>query len=166
MTLSEIKQNLNGFQFVHCGLSHEAVLLDRKSNLPVKNEISDENIYKRVDLCSLIDRKQRLGCAHSSANDTFNKLIDELPEKDFIIEKFRKQFNELIFQIYMLDHKKGNLEKNFAEAIDPSNSCELSSSNIQKELDACKHTHSIHIDQLSEIRSCIIQRIDKLIELN
>lgn len=163
MTLTEIKQNLNSFQLIQCGLSHEAVQLDSKTNLPIMTGAIDKQFYKRVALCNLKDRKQRLGCAHSSANDKFNKLIDRLPENDEVIKKLKKEFNDVVLQIYMLDHKKGDLEKKYAELLVLCDSSILTSSGIQKEFDSCKLTHKKYINQLSYIKSGIIERIDEMI---
>ena len=163
MTLLEIKQKLSAYQVVHCGLSHEAVLLDRKTRIPVKLGNSHEEVYKRVQLCNLTDRNQRLGCAHSSANKAFTNIIEELPT-DPIIEKLKREFNKLIFQIYTLDHKKGNLERDFAETLESSNSNGLTSSDVQKELNACIQIHNSYMNQLHQLKSNIIIHIDKFIE--
>ena len=160
MTLSEIKQKLNAFQLIHCGLKHEEVLLDDKTRLPRMTGAIDEQVYKRQDLCA--NRKQRLGCAHSPANDHFKKLLDEIQANDPKIEKLKKEFNDLVLQIYMLDHKKGNLEKSFAESLETDNSSGLLPSDIQKELAACKQLHSKYINELGIIKSGVIQRIDEI----
>lgn len=165
ISLSEIRQNLNEFQLIQCGLKHEGVILDSKTHLPLKTGPLNEEIYKRVDLCNLKDRNQRLGCSHSFANSAFNRSIEELSKKDPIVEKLKEQFNEIVLKIYLLDHKKGNLEHTFAETLEINSSCELSSSDVEKELDTCVQIHSEYINQLGNIKSDIIQHIDAIIGL-
>lgn len=159
MTLSDIKQKLNAFQLIHCGLKHEEVLLDDETHLPRMTGAVDEQVYKRRDLCA--NRKQRLGCAHTSANSSFESLLNDLAKGDKYFMKFKNQFSEVVFQIYNLDHKKGNLEKKYAEYLEVGNSNDLLFSDIKKDLHACKLLHSKYINELENVKLGVIQYIDK-----
>lgn len=117
MTLTEIKEKLKNLEPVHFELSHETVLLDSNTKLPVKLNIGDEQVFQRIKLCDQTERNHRLGCAHSSSNDTFNRLVEDLARQDEIIGKLQIQFNETVVHIYKLDHKKGDLEKLYAESL-------------------------------------------------
>jgi len=159
MTLSEIKEKLNEFQFINCGLRHEQVLLDTATILPVLGGAIDPPTYMRVNLCNIEDRRKRLGCAHSPSNDSFNRLLDQIPGDDDVIAQLQKQFNEVVLKIYVLDHQKGDLEKSIAEATDTRLTNDLSADEIQQEIASCISAHGSEIDSLRNINASIIDRI-------
>lgn len=163
MTLPEIRENLEHFKVVKCKLSHEVVAMDRNSGKALKTEVSGETVYSRVNLCAINERKIRLGCAHSSANHSFNELLNKLPKNDSILEGLQKEFNDVVLQIYQLDHVKGNLERDFALNSDVNFSGTISEQEIRFKLNECEDLHGKSMDRLDSLRKALIKRIDELI---
>lgn len=159
MTIKDIKQNIEAFELVPCGLKHELVKLDADSKRPIKHSISDKNQYQRIELCSLSDRNKRLGCAHSASNARFNRLIDQLETDDDIVIELQKNINAVIFKIYMLDHKKGDLEKEYAICLDKN----ITTQKIKEQLNECITLHKTYINNLKDLKNSLITLIDTML---
>lgn len=144
MSLTEVIENLEQFTVVKCGMHHEKVLLD-KDETPVKNVIGDDVSFARMQLCE--GRRQRLGCAHTSANDRFNRLLESV-EHVAEIPRLREEFNNLILKVYQLDHIVGNLEHDKATG-----------KIVDDQLEDCKRQHASLMDQLNETKLSIIAQL-------
>ncbi|MBL4705953.1 MAG: hypothetical protein JKY54_15615 [Flavobacteriales bacterium] len=165
MNLFEIKQDLEKFQLVQCGLYHEKVAFNGETKMPISKGIGNQQEFKRVNLCDLSDRRKRLGCAHSMSNANFNQLIKDLALKDKSIGLLNLKFNVVVNSIYQLDHRAGYLEKDHATSLTPNNSHPISTSEIEKELLEVKAIHFGYISQLEGIKSDIILRINEMLQV-
>lgn len=159
MTRQEIKQKLEAFELVQCGLKHELVKLDLGTKLPIKLTSSQDTEYQRISLCQLTDRQKRLGCAHSSSNAHFNRLIDALQTENLEIKTIQKKINNQIFNIYMLDHKKGDLEKEYAICLDN----QLTTQSTKQQLKECIALHRTYMDNLKSLKNELITSIDTIL---
>ncbi|MEO0339583.1 MAG: hypothetical protein AAF242_10250 [Bacteroidota bacterium] len=166
MNLIETKEWIRSYKVNHCGLFHEEVLLDPKTNRPLFTGSLENPIYKRTNLCDSTTRKKTLGCAHSSANMTFDQLMDDLPKEDPIFSLQRDQLQETFFQIHMIDHKKGNLEKDVADCLNSEIIAKQRLEEVRAAIEICKKEHSQLLDQLAGLQSKILERIDELIASN
>ena len=163
MELAEVKEKLENFQLVQCGLSHEKVRLNPETSLPIKVKISEEEIFQRRDLCPADQRKKTLGCAHSSSNIAFERLIEDIASKDDTISLLKQRLNFQISEIYQLDHKKGDLEKARAKLMTRDLLCsERALIRNDQEIKQCIALHRSQIKNLGAIKSAIIDRIDEL----
>ncbi|ARV14485.1 hypothetical protein [Polaribacter sp. SA4-12] len=164
MTLHDIKSNLEDFELFQCGMYHEKVRLDPKTKLPLKTNIIGENQFLRIDLCNSKLRKKRLGCAHSSANLNFNELINKIEIDSIHIKEIQIKINETILNIYELDHKKGNLEKEFAEVLLNTIPNLETRNNIQNKIGICISLHRDYIATLKVLKDELINIIDQTIK--
>ena len=163
MTLSELKQQLKHFKVVPCELYHELVALDKDSGLPLKTDATGTTLYQRVSLCDVEERKQRLGCAHSVSNVQYNNLLNALDPKDDTITALQETFNKTVLNIYKLDHDKGDLEKAYAETLEPNYNGRHTIEAVNQRIADCKAVHNSLMKTLEDIRVCINERIDQLI---
>ncbi|MEM9679531.1 MAG: hypothetical protein AAF901_04340 [Bacteroidota bacterium] len=112
--LNVIIDQLEQFTIVHCKMTHEKVMY---YNQQPQYKIVDNNIiFDRAKLC--LGRAYNLGCAHTKANTNYSILLGQLePYCGSHLEKLqylKTRFEELILQIYQLDHERGDLEHNYA----------------------------------------------------
>lgn len=161
MTVSEIRQQIEQFELFQCGLYHEKVQLNSVTLSPIKTSVLDEEHYQRVELCKLEDRRKRLGCAHSISNNRFMSLIEGLDTDNSEIKDLQIKIDDVLLQIYTLDHVKGELEKEFAVSLE-NNPEESVKNDIQIRLKECISTHSGFINELSGLKKELITAIDRL----
>ncbi len=160
MTFLQIKNKIEQFHIVKCDMYHEKVKLD-KTGQPIIKSSSNESYYERVPLCEITERSKRLGCAHSSSNSNFIHLIDEFKTDDQEIIKFKKEISDLINQIYALDHKKGDLEKEIVVSFIVDKVKEKQTK-INEELGDCILLHRKLMDELKTLKANLILRLDQL----
>lgn len=86
------------FLFHRCELHHEEFQLYSSSN-----EFSDQ--WKRNPLCSIPTRSRNIFCSHGTA------LHQAIKEKEGIIPETQSELLRLQNRLFLLDHKKGELEK-------------------------------------------------------
>lgn len=161
MTILQIKNKIEQFQVIKCDMYHEKVKLDTQTGQPIIKTSSNESYYERVPLCKITERSKRLGCAHSSSNNNFLHLIEELKTDDQEIFNLKKGISNLIIQIYALDHKKGDLEKELADSlgIDEVKKMQVK---VKEKLSDCIKSHRKLMDELNKHRTKLILRLDQL----
>lgn len=162
MTILQIKQKLEQFQVVKCDMYHEKIKLDIHTGQPILKETSNGSSYERVNLCGIVERSKRLGCAHSSSNNSFLNLIDELKTNDQVIINFKKRISDLILQIYTLDHKKGELEKELVIS-NSFDDLKDKSIRIQKELTDSILSHRKIMDEINTLKAKLILYLEELV---
>ena len=115
--INKLRLQFQKFEIVKCGMYHEHVVFGLNKK-PVYREDNKTLVFNRVELCNTEDRVVRLGCAHSSSNHSFEELLDSLsallPRKSLLILNLKNEFKAVVSRIYMLDHKKGQLEHDLA----------------------------------------------------
>lgn len=115
MNRQKTKTQLSGFKIVKCDMYHEKIQVDSRFNEPILTIQESEKIYLRNNLCSFKLRSERQGCAHSNANLNFIQLVDQLNDDDKKVTDIKTKIEQLITEIYQLDHEKGALEKEIHE---------------------------------------------------
>lgn len=158
MLPQEIIEKIEEFEVFQCGLYHEKVKIDTTTKLPVKSNSVDEDCFSRVNLCDSRLRRKRLGCAHSSANYQFNNLINSIGIITDDIKETKDTLNATILKIYQLDHKKGDLEKEFAKAIQNKDT-DLKKS-IQNKISNCIKLHKTFMNTLNVLKTDIIRKLN------
>jgi len=162
MTILQIKNKIEQFQVVKCDMYHEKIKLDIQTGQPILKGTSHDSYYERVNLCGIAERSKRLGCAHSSSNNSFLNLIDELKTNDQEIINFKKRIRSLILQIYTLDHKKGELEKELVISISVDDVKEKNIK-IQKELTDSILAHRKIMNELKLLKTKLILHLEELV---
>ena len=109
LDLKDIIKLLNDFQVVRCNLVHEKVLMSQ--GMPRVKEIGSDKKFDLKGLCPSLIRDKRLGCAHTMANSQFTRLIRKAELINPVIKSDIILLENLIFEIYQIDHLKGDLEK-------------------------------------------------------
>ena len=135
--------------------------MDAQTGQPIIKSSSIESYYERVPLCEITVRSKRLGCAHSSSNNNFLHLIDELKTDDQEIVKLKREISDLIIQIYALDHKKGDLEKELVDSLSIDD-VKIMQVRVKVKLAECIQSHRKLIDELNTHRTNLILRLDQL----
>jgi len=139
---------------------HEKIKMDTTGQ-PILNRTSNDSYYERMNLCGTSERSKRLGCAHSSSNNNFLNLIDQLKTDDQKIVDLKKEICNLILQVYTLDHKKGELEKELVISLSNHN-VKKESIKIQERLTDSILTHRKLMDELKMLRNMLILRLEEL----
>lgn len=160
MSLSEIKSTIENFRTVECGLYHETVTTDEQG--PKKKVIAEEEIFERVSLCKNEDRRVRLGCAHSMANSEFDRILGSTQLQQPEIQELRKEFNRICMEIYRLDHKMGDLQKEYAQFLDVGEEGSIKFNGIEKEIKEARDAHGKFIRELTKIRDKVLVQIDEI----
>jgi hypothetical protein len=157
---------------VKCRMSHERVVRDQSSGLPVACRFP-EGSYHRVGLCTPALRARRLGCSHTSARIKLDDAIRVLALSDGGNHRTSTGLScELAWlnnAIHLLDHRKGEAEKRLARILDEVNAAEASRHRCEKvreaEDDVCQmeQLHDEYVERLGRLRDRVIQEIDKLL---
>ncbi len=113
--LIEAKEKLHLLKSVRCRMTHERVLIDRHSNLPVAG-ITPEMEFKRRDLCDAAKRSVNLACSHTMARYSISDALDVLEEFG-ANETRREELNYLNTTIHNLDREKSDAEIEAARII-------------------------------------------------
>ncbi|MXV17047.1 ABC transporter C-terminal domain-containing protein [Hufsiella ginkgonis] len=141
-------------------LVHEKVVGASDADLSSFTADPENHVFKRLGFCDRAARNYRLGCAHTMANARFNWLIDQLVKRNLVtgLLALQQEVDELVGRIYLLDHRKGDLEKQMAVAALSGDRQQLD--RLTGELDELKAFHSGMIDRLESLRELILNEID------
>lgn len=159
--LHEIKEEMSRYHAAACELIHEKVML-AKNSMPAEDDPSvTQPGLPRLGFCNASDRQWRLTCAHTMAASRFNRLLGQLADTG-LVEADRIQFekiNALLTEIYLLDHQKGNVEKDYAVLRQQSASTpELQST--REKLNQIIRQHTILVRQVEALREEILGEVE------
>lgn len=155
-------EELNKFEIVQCGLRHEDIRYDQKSGIPQKRFVGETVYYERNNLCDSSLRKIRLGCAHAPSNIHFNELVKSVAAGNEQIGEQLETFDDLITQIYALDHEKGEWDKKRANCREMEQVPKAEMEKIEAHLSGVDVRHRLLIDQLTQIKKDLLQSITRL----
>ncbi len=158
-TLYSIYEEVKNFRITPCNLKHEQVVSILRP-LDKGEEFLDSNahLFVRKGFCGKEMRKKTINCAHSLAFLTYERLllsIDSLRCNPEIINSLAEMKDHL-FQIYLLDHKKGFLEKRL--------SVEQETSMVMLLLGELICTHQSLLEQIETKHEYILQTIMQLVK--
>jgi hypothetical protein len=162
--LQALKIQLVQYKTFDCQLRHENIIDIEPSEDIDSMGLPLEPTVNRVGFCNHSFRSVAISCAHTTAAIKFKNLVEkisqqvEVPQNDFHL----KAFDDLLCEIYLLDHKKGRLEKEyvFAEFYDKKG---LDHDEIKLEINKVKKQHSKLIAELELLRQAILTTLDQLI---
>ena len=125
-----------------------------------------EGSYQRVGLCSPEVRAQRLGCSHTTARIKLQDAIKELntgnAESDAQASSLGAELTRLDNQIHLLDHRKGEAEKNLAKIeeiyrhIDGS----LKEAEARSVVLEMEHLHDQYVEQIGALRDRVVNELN------
>jgi hypothetical protein len=117
--VSEIRERIARLQVVACRLAHERACWENGGI--VRHQVGDEDVLVRP-LCSSHVRRRRLACAHTTARYAAEQALLDLRNAGALGEDacaaFLQELHALGHQIHLLDHRKGDAEKDLALAVE------------------------------------------------
>ena len=171
--LSSLREDLLALCAVKCRMSHERVLKDPDTMLPLVYRFP-EGSYRRVGLCSPEVRAQRLGCSHTTARIKLENAIQELAINDADDSGpgsiLTRELNWLDNEIHLLDHRKGKAEKTLAEVLEETcrtgNRAHTSERlrETEQQIREMERLHDEHVDRIGMLRDRVMNEMDRLIE--
>ena len=158
---------------VKCRMSHERVLKDDASGLPVVCRFPAGS-YQRVGLCAPELRARRLGCSHTSARIKLNDAITVLGasegENNSADSRLSSEFVRLNNSIHLLDHGKGEAEKRLAGIMaeakqggGPADQ-EEKLKEAENEISEMEAIHDEYVEEIGRLRDRVVDEIDKLLK--
>ena len=171
--LSSLREEIVALCAVKCHMSHERVIREGDSMLPVVCSFPEGN-YQRVGLCSPKVRAQRLGCSHTTARIKLGSAIDEL-DLDGAVRSgpgslLADQLNWLNNEIHLLDHRKGEAEKTLAKILEETYVAGDRARTAERLRDAeqairdMERLHDEYVDRIGVLRDRVVTEMDRLIE--
>ena len=165
---NDLLEKIKNLKSVRCGLTHERVLIDKNSKLPITRNIK-EIIYDRIGLCRPEIRSERISCGHTTAHLPLLKALEILESEGIIKTDLRTELKRLLNRIYQLDHKKGDAEKHLAILIEkqfyePEKVLETDFKAAAAAIREIESQHNEYVERLGKMRDRIIGEMQMLIE--
>ncbi|HEY5073391.1 MAG TPA: hypothetical protein VII34_01760 [Pyrinomonadaceae bacterium] len=171
--LSSLREEIVALCAVKCQMSHERVIREADSMLPVVCSFPEGN-YQRIGLCSPEVRAQRLGCSHTTARIKLGSAIDELDldgaDKSGPGSLLADELNWLNNEIHLLDHRKGEAEKTLAKILEETYVAGDRARTVGRLRDAeeqireMERLHDEYVDRIGALRDRVVTEMDRLIE--
>lgn len=162
--LTSLRDEITALAVVKCGMSHERVL-QTPDSMPVVCRFP-EGSYKRVGLCTFEVRANRLGCSHTMARIKLKAAIEALESSE--CDRREPLANELHWldnQIHLLDHRKGEAEKNLATVLETNNQVSDCAPlrKAAEEIRELEQLHDVYVERIGGLRDKVVAELDKLI---
>jgi len=159
--LHALKIQLAQYKIFDCKLRHESII-DIESNEGIDSMgLPLEPIVNRVGFCNNSFRSVAISCAHTTAAIKFKDLMEKISQQIEISpnDLCIKAFDDLLCEIYLLDHKKGSLEKEYAFA-KFYNKSGVEHEEIKFEISEVEKQHSKLVAELELLRQTILTALD------
>ncbi len=167
--LQSALQQLSGYRTLQCGQNHEKVV--EISEIEAGNpEMGHEDHpgwkLNIKGLCSAELRNSTLGCSHNMVLSKYNRVINDLISQDLIGQTAlpMKEMNDVIAEIYRMDHEKGRLEKYHAVLKKEQSDVQQEAETAQK-LQELRQGHVELIKKLEILHQKVLQELRLLQEL-
>lgn len=155
-------------QIVKCRMSHERVVRDEVTGLPVPCRFPAGQ-YQRVGLCTPDQRARRLGCSHSTARiklgDAIKALGAAYDQNDSAGMQFSSELTRLDNAIHLLDHQKGEAEKCLAARL--GKGIEGGEPGVREAERAIGEMEALHdrlVEQVERLRDRVVSAIHRRLE--
>lgn len=154
---------------VKCRMAHERVLCDAITGRPAACRVPAGS-YRRVGLCAPERRATQLGCSHTSARikleDAIAILAAHTGEKAQDTSLWRQEATWLNNAIHLLDHRKGDAEKQLAELLE---SAHRSGSAVDAEsvravrdrIRALEDRHDALVERIARLQAQVLAEIER-----
>ncbi len=168
--LIESREQLKRLKVIHCRMAHERVLIDRKSRLPVAGTLPDVE-FERIGLCDAAKRFENPACSHTMARYPIENTLNILDERGEYSE-WRAELNDLNNTIHLLDHEKGEVEKQLARIIKKIREAEQIEADflikeqtfINERIVGMEQRHSVCAEKIEKLKNKILAAIDSAIK--
>lgn len=162
--LQALKIQLAQYKTFDCKLLHENIIgIESNEGTDSINQPL-EPIINRIRFCDRDFRSVVISCAHTTAAIKFKNLVEKISQQIDISNKdlHIKAFDDTLYEIYILDHKRGSLEKECALA-GFNNKSNILREKFEFELSELVKQHSELIAKLELIRQAILIQLEQLI---
>lgn len=153
LTLKSVRAQIAQYVIKPCQLRHEKVMHLE----PAGSEDGMGAGCHRLGFCSHEVRKHRLGCAHTMANENFLAVLAPVVSEDPLIAALCLYLRDHIDQIYRLDHKKGDLDKQHALAQQAMAAEEATA--LRQAIDTVVAEHTQRLTQMQHIRQQLLDHL-------
>ncbi len=152
--LIESREQLTRLKAIDCRMAHERVLIDRRTRLPIAGTVPEIE-FERVGLCAVAKRFKNPACSYTMARYPIENPLNVLDERGEYGE-WRAEFNNLNNTIHLLDHEKGELEKQSARIIERIRETRQieedflieKQSSINEQIAEIKRRHSVCVEKI------------------
>jgi len=116
--LFALKAQLAQYKTFSCRLQHENIITVEPNEGTDNAGFPLEPIVNRIGFCNHNVRSFAINCAHTTSAIKFKDLIKNISQnlETFQGDTYIKAIDDLLCEIYLLDHKRGRLEKEYAFA--------------------------------------------------
>lgn len=167
--LGSLREDVATLCIVKCRMSHERVVTNCKSGLPVIRGFPTGS-YQRVGLCAPDIRAKRLGCSHTSARIKLGDAIKELDTSyrgnNAASLLFSSELVWLDNAIHLLDHRKGEAEKSLARILDEAHQAGEKREKVKEaesEIYEMEQLHDEYVERIGQLRDRVVIEIDKIL---
>ncbi|MDY6949184.1 MAG: hypothetical protein SXG53_26115 [Pseudomonadota bacterium] len=160
--LRSVRQQLAGYRVAQCALAHERVVSLSRNAYGTSPDHPGWQIGLK-GFCDSSTRLERLGCAHTRANDHYRNLVSKLIKAgiaDGLVAPLA-EIDATIMAIYRTDHEKGSLDKRCAVLREQGKTPELQEA--ERKLNAVLATHFKLVERLEALHRHILTGIDALL---
>ncbi len=180
--LEELRNSINGFEAIKCGMRHEAVQRVAGSIEPLPNEIVDHG-FLRCEYCPRERRQKHVACAHTNARNVMLDAVRTLQDDDKLPVDQRRpqdltQLNDDLVQldvsIFQLDQRRSDIELEHAEIA--RQVCQAQAAgrddvplkqqynDIGAEITRMESLHDEYVDQAAAIRDQLLARLNSALD--
>jgi len=163
--LHSLKIQLLEYKTFECKLRHEGVINVQQNEGTDSAGVSLEPSIINAGFCSHNFRSVTINCAHTTATVKFKDLLRKISHEitDFKVDLYIKAIDDLLCGIYMLDHKKGSLEKEYALA-EFYNKVTIEHEKLKLEISSLVQQHSKLVAELELLRQTIITDLSQFVD--
>jgi hypothetical protein len=164
-----LREEIAALRVVKCHMSHERVIRAADSMLPVVCRLP-EGSYQRVGLCNPEERARRLGCSHTTSRIKLERAINELDTCGEPGASLVHELNWLNNEIHLLDHRKGEAEKESARMLEEVYGAGDRTRKVESLMEAeeavrvMERLHDEYVDRIGVLRDRVVAEMDRLIE--
>lgn len=166
--LRSLRREVSALRAVKCRMSHERVVRQGEHMLPAASRLPGV-AYRRVGLCDHGERALRVGCSHTTARVKLKEAINELGGGGGPATDLAGELNRLDNEIHLLDHRKGEAEKELARALEWAHRAGdqggegVGLAAVENEVGELELLHDGYVEQVGTLRDRVMAELDGLI---
>jgi hypothetical protein len=162
--LLQIREGLAQFRTVQCGLVHEKITGMQQTTIMEDTYTVQSYQFARVGFCAPHNRQWLLNCAHTMAAANYTHLLGQLEGTGIFVAKTLPvlDLKQTLTAIYLLDHRKGDAEKQLA-LLQLANNNTQALTETQLQLHQIQQEHIQLVTILTDLHQEILDRIDGLL---
>ena len=161
-TLQSLRDRIASLQVTRCRMSHERVRIENGAVLRVSRGGTEQSLV-RVGLCSPEVRARNLACGHTMARYVLLDAVGALHAAgclpDDAHDELREALESVCNNIHLLDHQKGDAERELALASE----MDLKERASEEAVKRLEEQHDAFAGQMRELRGAVLAHLDAAI---